>query len=147
MKLVTSYPLSDMKINIDGNLVCYHSVEPENVVYIYNCQTWELISKFGEPDDLAKKFKSFNGTKTLNIERNNIFYINPLTYQINYYDSEQKLFKIIPSSKSHFNEITHSINNPLNEVRDYALISCRFKYKDLFFVGINNVEEKMPYTR
>jgi hypothetical protein len=149
MRLSTGFPLSDMEINNNGNLVCYHSVEPQNVIYIYNCQTWELISKFGEVDYLAKKFNSFNGAKTLNIDGNNIFYVNPLTYQINYYDSEQNLFEIIPSSKSHFREITHAINNPISEIRDYSIISCCFKYKDVFFVGINNLEIKngLPFLK
>ena len=133
----TAYPFSDIEINSKGNLVCYFPQDLKAAIHVYDTVTGKLLNTFGTADILAIKYGAAYSNKSLIVNRNGVYYINPLEYEIFHYDKNNSIDVIKPKEHGYFSEIKSHPKNPFE--RNFSLIRSLFLYDNLFFVGISNV--------
>jgi hypothetical protein len=140
IKSQSVYPMSGMRINSEGNLICFHPTDLMNALYVYDLKNGEFLEKYGVPDVLAHKFGSYNNNTALFNDGNVLYYINPLKYEIFECINGIKKKTIIPQGINHFTEIKERINDRSKEIRNYSIITTLFLIDELMVVGVNNVE-------
>lgn len=137
IKLKSLNPPNSFDIDSDGNLICYHSSEPDAAIFVYNSRTGEFTGKYGSGDQLEHKFNSPNCARSLNIDGHRYYYIHAHEYKIYEVDESGDLTTITPSSTSGFKVINSDSPNPF-VARKYSFILNAMLMKNLFFINIKS---------
>lgn len=135
IKLKSLNPPNSFDIDSEGNLICYHSSEPDAAIFIYDSNTGEFTGKYGTGDLLEHKFNSPNCARSLNVDGSKYYYIHAHEYKIYEVDESGDLNTITPSSTSDFQVINSDSPNPFAP-RKYSFIINAMLMKGLFFINI-----------